>query len=129
MADDHLYSRVTSKTLPLCRTRSPLPPVRRKKRSSIARPNKKAGAKPRGRQDVDWERKRQDRVTAVDHVLDQLTNPFDHMSVDQKKEMALFLFYRQLKVKIIVHRFFYNTKIFNRGQSVWERLTLLVELA
>ena len=45
----------------------------------------------------------QDRVTAVDNALDQLTNPFDHMSVDQKKEMALFLFYRQLKVKIIVH--------------------------
>ena len=41
--------------------------------------------------------------TAVDNALDHLTNPFDHMSVDQKKEMALFLFYRQLKVKIIVH--------------------------
>ena len=103
MADDHLYSGLTSRTLSLCRTRSPLPPVRRKRRSAIARPNKKAGAKPRGRQDVEWERKRQDRVTAVDNALDQLTNPFDHMSVDQKKEMALFLFYRQLKVKIIVH--------------------------
>ena len=107
-----------------------VPPVRRKKRSAIARPKKKAGAKPRGQQDVVMERKRQGRVTAVDHALDQLTNPFDLMSLDQKKELALFLFYRQLKVKIIVHRFFfYNTKIFNRGQSVWERLTLVVELA
>ena len=64
---------------------------------------RKAGAKSRGRQDVGMERKRQERVVAVDHALDHLTNPFDHMSVDQKKEMALFLFYRQLKVKIIVH--------------------------
>ena len=130
MADDHPYSRVTSKTPPLCRTRSPLPPVRRKKRSAIARPKKKAGAKPRGHQhDVVRERKRQESVTAVDHTLDQLTNPFGHMSLDQKKELALFLFYRQLKVKIIVHRIFYKTKIFNRGQSVWERLMLVVELA
>ena len=119
MADDH--SRVTSKTLSLCRTRSPLPPVRRKKRSAIARPKKKAGAKPRGQQDVVMERKRQGRVTAVDHALDQLTNPFDLMSLDQKKELALFLFYRQLKVKIIVHRYCFIIQRFLTGGNQFGR--------
>ena len=129
MVEDHQYSRVTS-TPSLCRTRTPSPAVRRKKRSAIGRPTKKAGAKPRGQQDVvrDWNR--QERVTAVDHALDLLTNPFDHMSLDQKKELALFRFYRQLKVKIIVHQScFTMQRLLNRRHSAQARHTCLLQLA
>ena len=102
----------------------------RRKRSAIGRPTKKAGAKPRGQQDVVRDRNRQERVTAVDHALDLLTNPFDHMSLDQKKELALFRFYRQLKVKIIVHQScFTMQRLLNRRHSAQARHTCLLQLA
>ena len=40
----------------------------------------------------------QRRTAKVEQALDQLGNPFDQMSLDQKKELALFMFYRRLKV-------------------------------
>ena len=43
-------------------------------------------------------RERQSRIAKVKQALDQLANPFDHMSLDEKKDMALFLYYRRLQV-------------------------------
>ena len=41
------------------------------------------------------------RVAQVEQALKQLGNPFDNMSIDQKREHALFLFYRRLQVENI----------------------------
>ena len=74
---------------------------RRRKKTALSRPAKKPGAKPRGRQDAKRMGEMRRRVAQVGQALDQLGNPFDHMSIDQKKEHALFLFYRRLQVKNI----------------------------
>ena len=37
-------------------------------------------------------------MAKVQRALKELVNPFELMSLDQKKEMGLFLFYRRLQV-------------------------------
>ena len=63
------------------------------------------------------------RVAQVGQALDQLGNPFDHMSIDQKKEHALFLFYRRLQVKKICTKrtqiFSLNLRVSKNCQDVW----------
>ena len=74
-------------------------PIRRRKRSAIAQPKKK-GARSRGQ---GWHAERQrmnhEKMTKVEQALDQLTDPYEEMSIVQKKKHALFLFYSRLKVK------------------------------
>ena len=96
---------------------------RRRKKTALSRPAKKAGAKPRGRQDARRMREMRRRVAQVGQALDQLGNPFDHMSIDQKKEHALFLFYRRLQVKKICTKrtqiFSLNLRVSKNCQDVW----------
>lgn len=72
--------------------------IRKKKKSAIARPTKKAGAKPRGEEGARRIRESQSRIAKVARALDQLDNPFEEMSLDQKKQLALFMYYRRLQV-------------------------------
>ena len=58
----------------------------------------KGGAKPRGQEAVRRNEERQRRIAEVDQFLELLVNPFDQMSITEKKELALFLFYRRLQV-------------------------------
>ena len=88
---------------------------RRRKKTALSRPAKKPGAKPRGRQDARRMGEMRRRVAQVGQALDQLGNPFDHMSIDQKKEHALFLFYRRLQVKKICTK---RTQIFSLNLRV-----------
>ena len=39
------------------------------------------------------------RLEIVRRAIEQLANPFEEMSLDQKKELTLFLFYTRLQVQ------------------------------
>lgn len=57
-------------------------------------------------------------MAKVQRALKELVNPFELMSLDQKKEMGLFLFYRRLQV----HNSFalsLSFRVFRNYQDVW----------
>ena len=58
----------------------------------------KTGAKSRGSEDVRRREKTVSAVEKVEEALQHLPNPFDEMSIDEKKDLALFLCKRRLKV-------------------------------
>ena len=71
---------------------------RRRKKKHQNRHTAKTGAKSRGAEDV---RRRESTVAAaekVEEAMQHLANPFDEMSIDQKKDLALFLCKRRLQV-------------------------------
>ena len=58
----------------------------------------KSGAKPRGTVDEKRTEKRAFVVEKVEEAMQNLKNPFDEMSIDQKKDLALFICKRRLQV-------------------------------
>ena len=58
----------------------------------------KAGAMSRGVEDVNRREKTISAAAKVEEAMQHLPNPFDEMSIDEKKHMALFLCKRRLKV-------------------------------
>ena len=82
----------------------------KKKKPKIGRPWKKSGGKPRGRFDVKRHEDKERKVDRVKQALDILVNPFDHMNIDQKKELSLFLVFRRLEV--------WNDKINCKNKSI-----------
>ena len=61
----------------------------------------KVGTKSRGAEDVKRGQKRASQVASLEETLADLTNPFDEMSLDQRKQIALFLSKSRLKVSLI----------------------------
>ena len=60
----------------------------------------KSGAKPRGTVDERRTEQRASAVEKVEEAMQHLPNPFDEMSIDQKKDLALFLCKRRLNCLI-----------------------------
>ena len=58
----------------------------------------KSGAKPRGTVDEKRTEKRASVEEKVEEAMQHLKNPFDEMSINEKKDLALFLCKRRLKV-------------------------------
>ena len=74
---------------------------RRRKRNSGFRKAAKAGAKSRGQEDVRRAKRVSETETRVAVAATALVNPFDHMNIDKKKEVALSLCKRRLQVIIL----------------------------
>ena len=63
---------------------------------------KKPGTKSRGKK---WEEKRltkkRETLEMIDEVLEVIGNPFEDMSIDEKKRIAVYSFHKRLKVCIV----------------------------
>ena len=70
----------------------------------------KVGTKSRGAEDVKRGQKRASQVASLEETLADLTNPFDEMSLDQKKQIALYLSKSRLKVSLSTLNLFKYTK-------------------
>ena len=96
---------------------------RRRKKRPMHGLHVKAGAKSRGDKDVKRSEKAVSAAEKVDEAMQNLPNPFDEMSIDEKKQMALFLCKRRLKVCDFFVNFADNfAKSFTTGGNLsWAR--------
>ena len=85
-------------------------PKKKTRRQARFRKAAKAGTKSRGAEDVKRGQKRASEVASLEETLADLTNPFDEMSLDQKKQIALFLSKSRLKVSLSTLNLFKYTK-------------------
>ena len=85
-------------------------PKKKTRRQARFRKAAKAGTKCRGAEDVKRGQKRASEVASLEETLADLTNPFDEMSLDQKKQIALFLSKSRLKVSLSTLNLFKYTK-------------------
>ena len=88
---------------------------------------RKAGANSRGQEDARRAKQRAEKETKVATDVEELINPFDHMSMDQKKEAALSLCKRRLQVIILTFLLKMNCNILIAGvrcfwtEHIWEQ--------
>ena len=85
-------------------------PKKKTRRQARFRKAAKAGTKSRGAEDVKRGQKRASEVASLEETLADLTNPFDEMSLDQKKQIALYLSKSRLKVSLSTLNLFKYTK-------------------